>query len=273
MFTNNYLYHNLLINPTSLVTYPTFEHQFNKRNSQSFSSSKFEESKINYLGQVNNKSKAKIISAINLLYDISKKQSFINQKTKKRNYFKLNFITLTLSAAQMLVSDKLIKKECLAWWFEYAKKKFGLKSYVWKAERQKNGNLHFHITTNCFISIKDLRNSWNFAQNRVGFLDLFENKFLKIDKDYISIFVSENIRVKKMLKNQLKEKYNEYLQEVRTYERNSKIDTKAMGVQRQNQEKIDKARNLCKITSFKKNDRLPSTKQFSMNLVNYKLSK
>ena len=177
MFTNNYLYHNLLINPTSLVTYPTFEHQFNKRNSQSFSSSKFEESKINYLGQVNNKSKAKIISAINLLYDISKKQSFINQKTKKRNYFKLNFITLTLSAAQMLVSDKLIKKECLAWWFEYAKKKFGLKSYVWKAERQKNGNLHFHITTNCFISIKDLRNSWNFAQNRVGFLDLFENKF------------------------------------------------------------------------------------------------
>lgn len=176
-FTNNYLYHSLLINPTSFVSYPNFEHQSNKRNSTSFSSLKFKQGKINYLGEVNNKAKSKIIRAVNVLFDISSVKRFLNPKTKKWNRFRLNFITLTLSAAQMQVGDKLIKKECLEWWLSLARRKFGLKSYVWKAERQKNGNLHFHITTNCFIGVQELRDSWNKAQNRIGFIDLFENKY------------------------------------------------------------------------------------------------
>jgi len=176
-FTNNYLYHNLLINPTSFITYPVFEHQSNKRNRKSYTSAKFKSSKISYLGKVNQKSKSKIIRCVNVLYDISRVQKFRNPTTKKTNRFVLNFITLTLSAAQMQVSDKIIKKECLQWWLSYARRKFGLKSYVWKAERQKNGNLHFHITTNCFIGVQELRDSWNRAQERVGFLDLFENKW------------------------------------------------------------------------------------------------
>jgi hypothetical protein len=339
MFTNNYLHSNLLINPTSLITYPVFEHQFTKRNKTSFKVVKNKGENLNYKGEVNNKSKSKIIQAVNLLYDISTTRKFKNSTTGKLNYFKLNFITLTLSSAQMQVSDKLIKKECLGWWLNYAKRKFGLVSYVWKSERQKNGNLHFHLTTNCYISVKELRESWNQAQNRIGFLDLFENKFnhrnpnstdirivkstkmlgvyiakyigkelnkkdkisgkvwdcslnlknvkkcnvellgivedeleevleknkfVKIDKDYINIFVSKEKRIKEMLVNKLKEEYNGYLSKVKNYKRNSANDPQVVDNRKQIEEERNKKEYKSQVNSFKKNDRLPSTKQYKM---------
>ena len=176
-FTNNYLYHNLLINPTSFITYPVFEHQSQKRNRTSFTREKFRKNKLSYKGEMNKKSKSKIIRCVNVLFDISHEKKFWNEKRKKWNKFRLNFITLTLSSAQMMVEDRIIKKECLEWWLSVARRKFGMKHYVWKAERQKNGNIHFHITTNIFIGVQELRDSWNRAQERIGFLDLFEKKF------------------------------------------------------------------------------------------------
>ena len=177
MFSNNYLYTNLNIYPTSFVAYPVFQHQYSKRNNTSFKVQSSSSSAQSYLGNITTKNKIKIIRAVNLLYDISSTQHYINPTTKKKNSFKLNFITLTLSSAQLLVGDKLIKKECFEWWLGVARRKFNLKSYVWKLERQKNGNLHYHITTNCYIDNKKLRDSWNLAQNRIGFIDLFEQRY------------------------------------------------------------------------------------------------
>ena len=177
MFNNNYLYTNLNIYPTSFVVYPVFEHQYTKKNNTSFKVQSSSSSAQSYLGNITTKNKIKIIRAVNLLYDISSTQHYTNPTTNKKNSFKLNFITLTLSSAQLLVGDKLIKKECFEWWLSLARRKFNLKSYVWKLERQKNGNLHYHITTNCYIDNKKLRDSWNLAQNRIGFIDLFEQRY------------------------------------------------------------------------------------------------
>ena len=176
-YSNNYICTNLNIYPTSFVTYPVFEHQYTKGNCTSFKKLGVSDKSSNYLGNITKKNKIKIIRAVNLLYDISTIQHYTNPTTKKKNSFKLNFITLTLSSAQLLVGDKLIKKECFEWWLSLARRKFGLTSYVWKVERQKNGNLHYHITTNCYIDNKKLRDSWNLAQNRIGFIDLFEQRY------------------------------------------------------------------------------------------------
>lgn len=175
-YTNNYLYSNLQLSSNYFVAYPVFERETYKSNKSSFRKFSAINHKQNYKGEINQKSKSKIISAVNLLFDISSRQYFINKYTGKRNYFKINFITLTLSSSQMLIEDRIIKKECLEWWLSYARRKFNLKHYVWKAERQKNGNLHFHLTTNCFIDVDKLRESWNLAQNRIGFIDLFNLK-------------------------------------------------------------------------------------------------
>ena len=63
---------------------------------------------------------------------------------------KLNFIHLTIPS-QGTKSDKFIKL-ILNRFILYAYRKTGLRSYVWKAEPQARGEIHFHIT-NIGISI------------------------------------------------------------------------------------------------------------------------
>lgn len=99
-----------------------------------------------------------------------------NFKTGGTYKFKVNFITLTLPAAQGTVTDKEIKKHCLDNWIKRAKRKYKLNSYVWRAERQKNGNLHFHIITDTWIHYEKVRNDWNSCLNAFGFIDEFERK-------------------------------------------------------------------------------------------------
>ncbi len=84
-------------------------------------------------------------------------------------------ITLTLPAPQGGHSDTFIKSKLLAPWLQYAKYKYKLKNYVWKAEAQVNGNIHFHITTDTFIHYKSLRDSWNKQCARYGYIDAFEH--------------------------------------------------------------------------------------------------
>ena len=334
-----YLYHSLQIASSYFVSYPVFELFNYKRNSSSFCVFSGLKQKQSYKGEINAKSKSKIVKAVNLLYDISTRQYFFNKYTGKRNYFRINFITLTLSAAQMELDDKIIKKECFEWWLSLARRKFGLKHYVWKAERQKNGNLHFHLTTNCFIDVDDLRDSWNLAQNRIGFLDLFELKhnhtnpnstdikivnskkaigsyiakyigkelekgdrisgkvwdcskslksvklptieFLEdvqeeikfyldkdrmgiIEKDYITIFTLKNFKTNGFKKGIISTKWQDYLQEVRTYKTDSIKIKKPMG-DRMSTEKKSNSNGATQVKQeVKKNKRLPTLKQIEM---------
>jgi hypothetical protein len=39
-------------------------------------------------------------------------------------------------------------------WFTRCRRDSGLKTYLWVAERQKNGTIHFHLLTNDFLPIK-----------------------------------------------------------------------------------------------------------------------
>lgn len=92
--------------------------------------------------------------------------------------FYLNFITLTLSDTQKhndYVLKELLLEPMLRWILQK-----GATGYVWKAETQGNGNIHFHITTNKFINYRDIRDKWNTLQFRHGYLD----KYFSIHNDY-----------------------------------------------------------------------------------------
>lgn len=75
----------------------------------------------------------------------------------RRNFF--NFITLTLPADQGQDSDIHIKRNCLNRVTQYISREHGAK-YVWKAEAQANGNIHFHIVTDKFIPWQNLTRVW-----------------------------------------------------------------------------------------------------------------
>lgn len=92
-----------------------------------------------------------------------------------RNRHKVVFATLTLPSAQCH-SDTEIKSKCLNQLLTELRSVYGRLLYVWKAERQKNGNLHFHLLLNRYIPSRELRDRWNRILSKLGYIDAFEAK-------------------------------------------------------------------------------------------------
>ncbi|MCF6365260.1 MAG: hypothetical protein L3J35_03565 [Bacteroidales bacterium] len=97
--------------------------------------------------------------------------------------YKLTFITLTLSSTQVH-TDKEITKSLLGGFLDSLRRKWKVDQYIWKAEKQENGNIHYHILTNKFIHWKEIREVWNRIQNKPGFnyVDRYSEKMRKYFK-------------------------------------------------------------------------------------------
>lgn len=86
--------------------------------------------------------------------------------------FKMNFITLTISQEQKH-TDGWIKNNMLKNFIDALRKRYPAISYIWKAETQKNGNIHFHICTDHFIPVAYINYLWNRIQHKNGYLDKY----------------------------------------------------------------------------------------------------
>jgi hypothetical protein len=96
----------------------------------------------------------------------------------RANVYCLNFITLTLSS-QQIHSDHEIKHLLLEPFLLTCRRKWNVNYYIWRAEKQENGSLHFHICTNRFIPWNELRNAWNAHQQSLGYITRYrENQKL-----------------------------------------------------------------------------------------------
>lgn len=126
------------------------------------------------VGKLSRKARAKMVNAINWMVYLSQNQKYYSKKTKQMHALKLNFITLTLCAEQFH-SDEYIKKHMLEPFLKWIKRK-GNKLYVWRAETQANGNLHFHITSNKYIHYTSIRNKWNSLLQKHGYMKKFLEK-------------------------------------------------------------------------------------------------
>ncbi|WP_455755281.1 rolling circle replication-associated protein, partial [Tenacibaculum piscium] len=91
---------------------------------------------------------------------------------QKKQY--LAFVTLTLPSVQVS-SDTAIRK-LLARYIENLTKTYGVEHWVWKAEPQKNGNIHFHLIIDKFLEWSIHRKIWNSQLDKLGYLDAFCNK-------------------------------------------------------------------------------------------------
>jgi len=126
-----------------------------------------------HLGMVSANAKTKMMNAI-LWLDAQAYYKFCYSKASGKFFrWRLNFIHLTLPS-QGNRSDQFIKK-LLNQFFLYAYRKTGLRSYVWKAEPQERGEIHFHITSDCFIWKTTLQNIWNGILRKHGLLGNHEN--------------------------------------------------------------------------------------------------
>lgn len=86
------------------------------------------------------------------------------------------FITLTLPSTQVH-TDQEITKKVLGAFFEKCRKLQILTNYVWRAEKQKNGNIHYHIITDTYIYFQQVRRLWNVSLERLGYITAYRRKF------------------------------------------------------------------------------------------------
>ena len=127
-------------------------------------------------GRMSDIAKKKMTRSLDYLIHMAKPK-YISKPYHGKNFtFKVNFITLTLSS-QQIHSDQIIKSEMLNHLLITSMRKWNVKQYVWRAEKQENGNIHFHIATGSFIPWNELRNEWNKIQQKLGYVTRYrENR-------------------------------------------------------------------------------------------------
>lgn len=165
---------------TATIT-PTSVHLYNRPADGFTQSRKFIENKTNlairkHNGELSDKAVKRIKSAIEWLLIRSTRQRLWNRQQQKVMFFRLNFITLTLPAKQCH-TDKEIVSRCLNNFLNIIRNKHGVTDYLWKAEPQTNGRIHFHITTNKFIHYKDIDKAWHSSIELLGYVSEFQKKF------------------------------------------------------------------------------------------------
>lgn len=126
-----------------------------------------------YSGIITCHTKKRISRAINIMLQSLEKQKIFNPITKKREVFKLNFITLTISGKERRVTPKEGYAILLKPFMQWLTKTKNVHTYIWKAELQKNGQLHYHISTSTWIHHSEIRNKWNYLLAKAGLLDQY----------------------------------------------------------------------------------------------------
>lgn len=125
-------------------------------------------------GFVSEQARRKMGKAIDYLLYMAADKSVNLRNAGKFFNFRIAFITLTLPSKQ-IHNDNEIKNKCLNSFILELKNFYRVRNYVWRAEKQANGNLHFHIIIDRFVPWSELRDRWNRIVNKLGYVDRYQD--------------------------------------------------------------------------------------------------
>lgn len=151
-------------------------------------------------GTISPKARKRIDRAIKWLLYLSPSRKVYNRDSKKWVKYRVCFATFTLSAPQRH-SDNDIKRLLLYQLLDELRKRYNVTHYVWRAEKQSNGNIHFHLLINKFIPHTSLRIMWNRIQNKLGYVDDYSAKMsttIHNFTDYYNMFISQGTYIQLM---------------------------------------------------------------------------
>jgi|SRR5659263_416772 len=141
--------------------------------------------------EISTKASSRIKEKVTWLYELARNKTVQTSSGKVLYSFKMNFITLTIPSIQRH-ETAIITKECLNQFLTECKHNFNLQNYVWRLEFQKNGNAHYHIATDTFISYEDAKLIWNRCLNKLGYIDDYQEKFSGMSFEKYREMYSEN---------------------------------------------------------------------------------
>lgn len=145
-----------------------------------------------YSGDITHGSRKRMRRSINLLLQLSPERIIFNPVTKSHHPFTINFITLTISD-QDIRDHRQVMKMCLTPFLNWMRKK-GVKYYIWKAELQRRGQIHYHITTNQFIHYQEIKTIWNKYQRKAGYLDSYAKQHKHYNANSTDVHSVKNIK-------------------------------------------------------------------------------
>lgn len=126
-----------------------------------------------YSGKLTAGGKKRLTKAVTILTTCIKPQFIYNEVSKRYHWHKLSFVTLTVSDHQKKLTGKTAYRLLLSHFLQWLRRTHNVRTYIWKAELQKNGQIHYHITTPAFIHYQKVRDVWNNLQRKAGLLDKY----------------------------------------------------------------------------------------------------
>lgn len=139
------------------------------------------------------KAKKRIMDCCNWLVMAAEWKTIYSKRDNKHFRFKINFITLTLPAKQRH-SDNDIHRKIFGEFIKTWKRRERNLLYIYKAETQANGNLHYHLSTNSYIHYKELRDLWNRHCESLGYVSDFERVNGHRDPNSTDVHATKNIK-------------------------------------------------------------------------------
>lgn len=141
--------------------------------------------------QMSKKARTRLQNSINWLTACSSKRKVSIDGGKSVFYFKIGFVTLTLPCEQFH-SHADIKSKCLNRFLTDLRRFHNVNNYVWKAELQDNGNVHFHLTIDKFIHYMQIRKLWNNAISKLGYVQAYAKKFQNMNLEEYTAYRRKN---------------------------------------------------------------------------------
>ncbi len=125
---------------------------------------------------------------INWMYHLSRSRTKKTYTGKEIYNFKMCFLTLTLPSKQMHPTSEITAK-CLNQFITEVKTTHKMDNYVWRLEFQKNGNVHYHLVTDTFVSFHYARNCWNRIISKLGYVEPYTAKHSAMSlNDYCTVY-------------------------------------------------------------------------------------
>lgn len=123
-------------------------------------------------GNLSANASRKLKNVIRWLIASSEWKHTYEKKHKGKVPWKINMITLTFH--ENMIDDNLAR-QLLSKWLEMAKYRWEMHLYIWKAEPQSRGAIHFHISTNTYIPHTEVKYTWNRLLKKHGLNEMHDN--------------------------------------------------------------------------------------------------
>lgn len=151
----------------------------NRKGNQSFKAPDFEN---RVKGELSQASKKRLMSIVDTWTTALEVYHYIKGNPREALKNDIGFLTLTLPSEQQH-TDRELKRLALNPMLIWLRRSQKVSSHLWVAEKQQNGNLHFHILINRKVHYNDICRQWNNILRPLGYIDRYKQNQLEWHKN------------------------------------------------------------------------------------------